>query len=301
MRIASLDLGSNSFLCLIADTNSSGICKVISDEVRIVRLSEGVQKTGLISVEALQRAREALSCFKEAIIKFKVDKVVAVTTAVARQAANAKLFLDLVAEFEIPVRLISGSEEAEITYLGAVSGLTDKKDLLVIDIGGGSTEIIFNKNYAKSFNFGVVRLKEKFNVQYPINNSTTMEITQYIDGEIADYLTQIKLQNIKKIIAVAGTPTTLAAMEIGRYDANLVDGYILTLEGLEDWYTKLSRLKPEEIIKSFCIDVGRADVIALGTLILIRLLTSLNLNAIEVSIRGVRYGVLLKALEGSSQ
>jgi exopolyphosphatase/guanosine-5'-triphosphate,3'-diphosphate pyrophosphatase len=301
MRIASLDLGSNSFLCLIADTDNSGICKVISDEVRIVRLSEGVQKTGLISVEALQRAKEALSSFKESIIIHKVNKVVAVTTAVARQATNAKLFLDLVAEFDIPLKLISGSEEAEITYLGAVSGLSDKKDILVIDIGGGSTEIIFNKNYAKSFNFGVVRLKEKFNVQYPIVNSTTMEITKYIDGEVADYLAKIRSQNIVKIVAVAGTPTTLAAMEIGRYDANIVDGYILTLESLEVWYAKLSKLKPEEIVKSFYIDVGRADVIAIGALILIRLLIFLNLKAIEVSIRGVRYGVLLKALEGSCQ
>jgi exopolyphosphatase/guanosine-5'-triphosphate,3'-diphosphate pyrophosphatase len=301
MRFASLDLGSNSFLCLIVDTDSSGICKVVSDEVRVVRLSEGLQKTGQLSVAALERAKEALGDFKKIINQHKVDKVIAVTTAVARQAENSELFLKLVEEFQFPIKLISGSEEAEITYLGAVSGQTDGKDLLVIDIGGGSTEIIFNQNYAKSFDFGVVRLKEKYNVLYPIAESVTQAITKHIDEEITAFLSKLTEKKINKVIAVAGTPTTLAAMEIGKYDAKLVDTYVFNLKGLETWYARLSQLKPEQIVNSYFIDAGRADVISIGILILIRVLKILNLSELEVSIRGVRYGVVLSALKEVSR
>jgi exopolyphosphatase/guanosine-5'-triphosphate,3'-diphosphate pyrophosphatase len=297
MRIASLDLGSNSFLCLIVDINEFGIASVICDEVRVVRLSEGVQKTGLLSSAALDRAKEALSIFKKIIVQNQVDKVLAVTTAVARQASNSKLFLDMVSEFQIPIQIISGADEAEITYLGAVSGLEDQKDLLVIDVGGGSTEIIYNISYAQSFNFGVVRLKEKFDVQFPISEKARTSIAEYIDLEMNDFLLKIKNKNIESAIAVAGTPTTLAAIEIGRYDAQLADGYTLSLERLEFWYSKLSQMKPEEILNTYYIEAGRTDVIAIGTLILIRILQILKLKEIKVSVRGIRYGILLKEIK----
>jgi exopolyphosphatase/guanosine-5'-triphosphate,3'-diphosphate pyrophosphatase len=299
MRIASLDLGSNSFLCLIVDTNDSAIEAVICDEVRVVRLSEGVQGTGLLSLAALDRAKSALAFFKKLVDDNKVDQVVAVTTAVARQAKNSDLFLDMVKDFGFPIKLVSGAEEAEITYLGAASGLKENENLLVVDIGGGSTELIFDRIYAQSFNFGVVRIKEKFNIQYPITEDETKRILEYIDTEIYEFISKIERNKIVKAIAVAGTPTTLAAMEIGKYDPAVVDGYHFSLVDLELWYQKLAKLKPEEIVNIYQIDVSRADVIAIGILILIQVLKMLRLPGLEVSIRGVRYGVILKSLRES--
>jgi exopolyphosphatase/guanosine-5'-triphosphate,3'-diphosphate pyrophosphatase len=300
MRIASLDLGSNSFLCLIVDVDGDKISSVICDESRVVRLSEGVQQSGRLSDVALERARLVLTEFKKIITTHKVDKIISVTTAVARQASNSKFFLDMVSAFQFPIQLLSGEEEAGVTYLGAISGSTESDNILVIDIGGGSTEIIFDRDNAKSFDFGVVRIKEKFNIQYPINTATTNDVSKYIDNEINEFLSILRLKKIRKVVAVAGTPTTLAAIEIGRYDPKIVDGYSFSIENLESWYDKLSQLEPDRIVSVYFVEPGRADVISIGVLILIRILRLLDLTSMEVSIRGVRYGVVLKALKDKS-
>lgn len=296
MRIASLDLGSNSFLCLIVESDGAGISKVLVDEVRVVRLSEGVLSTGLLGQAALVRAQAALQEFKDIIDKSGVDKIIAVTTAVARQAKNAKVFLEMVHGFGFPIQLISGSEEATITYLGAVSGLPKNQNVLVIDIGGGSTEIIFNKEYAKSFDFGVVRLKEKFSITYPISELQKNEMIKYIDSEITEFLQELCTKKIESIVAVAGTPTTLAAMELKGYDPQKVDGFIFSLDRLNYWFKELSCSTPQKIADQFQIDGGRADVIAVGVLILTRILSILKWSSLNVSIRGVRYGVALKVI-----
>jgi exopolyphosphatase/guanosine-5'-triphosphate,3'-diphosphate pyrophosphatase len=301
MKIASLDLGSNSFLCLILESDGSCITHVLADEVRIVRLSEGVLKTGLLGAEALARAEKALADFKTLIDQLKVDRVIAVTTAVARQAKNAQIFIDMVKNFGFPIQIISGDKEAEVSYMGAVSGLSqsENENVLVIDIGGGSTEMIFNRNYAQSFNFGVVSLKEKYSVNYPIPEDLKNNIIKYIDQEISGFLSELVDQELSNVVAVAGTPTTLAAMEIGYYSGDKVDGFMFDIKNLNQWYQKLSSSTPEKIIEQYKIDAGRADVLALGVLILIRILTLIKRPSLMVSIRGVRYGVALQVIVGA--
>lgn len=303
MKVASLDLGSNSFLCLIAKVENSSISQVYRDESRIVRLSEGVATTGVISSAALDRAKIALQEFAKIISSEHVDQVIAVTTAVARQASNSQLFFNILDELKIPVRLLSGNEEADITFQGAISGIKNPNHSVVIDIGGGSTEIIFGSHYtkmkAKSFNFGVVRLKDLFQIENPMSEKQIKDISQHIDNEISDYIKQSSNFKIDQIIAVAGTPTTLAAMEIGQYIPNKVDGYIFTIESLEQWFRTLSQLSSTQIRETYKVEKGRADVISIGVLILIRILKLMSVQQLSVSIRGVRYGVALRALGGN--
>lgn len=302
MKIASLDLGSNSFLCLIAETDGKVVSQIYQDECRIVRLSEGVATTGLISLAALDRARVALTEFKTIIDSHNVEKVIAVTTAVARQSKNASDFLTILHNLNIPIELLTGDEEADATFIGATSGLKNKNHLVVVDIGGASTEIVYgNQNIkmkAKSFDFGVVRLKDKFNVHYPMSKKQAEELSQFIDGEIKDYVAQFSYQPIESVVAVAGTPTTLASMEIGKYIPEKVDGYNFSYDSLNRWFDTLSQLTPKQILENYTIEPGRADVITIGVLILCRILKQLNFASITVLIRGVRYGVALQFANG---
>ncbi len=302
MKVASLDFGSNTFLCLIAETDGKSFQKIYRDESRVVRLSEGVAITGYISDSALQRAETAIIEFRKIIDeenkKNKIDKILGVTTAVARQSSNSEAFYDLLKKYNLPIQLLSGSEEADITFQGAISGMTNKNNLLVIDIGGGSTEVIFGNNniklHAHSFDFGVVRLKDKFNVNNPISPELIVKLKDYISTQTKVFMEFINSKHIiENIVAVAGTPTSLAAIELGGYDPAKVDGYVFNLEKLETWFTTLSQLSPEQITKTYGVESGRADVLAIGVLILIEILKLANAEKLKVSIRGVRYGVAL--------
>ncbi|MFZ4404374.1 MAG: Ppx/GppA family phosphatase, partial [Pseudobdellovibrionaceae bacterium] len=178
MRIAAMDLGTNTFLCLVAEKDFSGQPAVIWDGVEIVRLGQGIDQTGLLHPDALARGRTCLEQFKQKCLEFKVDKIMALATSAARDAKNKDQFLEILSDLQIPLKIISGSEEAHYTYHGGLFGfaedvLNKHDENIVIDIGGGSTEIILghHKNilWAESLNIGGVRLTEKFISQQPVS------------------------------------------------------------------------------------------------------------------------------------
>ena len=146
MKVAALDLGSNTFLCLIAEVQSAGIVKIYSDHSEVVRLGQELEKTKSFHPEALIRADVCLRRYSEIIKTEKIDRILAMATSAARDAKNSEELFKLAAKYAIPLEIVPGDREAQITYQGAVSGnFENAMDTMVIDIGGGSTEIIYGK------------------------------------------------------------------------------------------------------------------------------------------------------------
>lgn len=299
MKVAALDLGSNTFLCLIAEVSATEIIKVYSDDVEIVRLGQGLEQTKKLHPEALVRADLCLKRFSEIIKKHKPEKILAMATSAARDASNREELFDIAKKYNIPLEVIPGEKEAAITYKGAVSALKSvNKNLMIVDIGGGSTEFIFGRDKnlinGASFDIGCVRLTERFISEQPSSSDEIQNVIAFVDTEIRKAKNQMPENfDLDQIIAVAGTPTTLVAAELGSFDINKIDGYLLTDQKLNEWLIKLKKATFEEKIK-MGIPAGRADVILVGAIILERTLRLFNKKTLSVSTRGVRYGVALE-------
>ena len=299
MKVAALDLGSNTFLCLIAEVDKSGISKVYSDTAEVVRLGQGLANAKQFHPDALLRADGCLKTFSELIDRHKPDKILAMATSAARDATNQHELFALCQKHNIPLEIIPGESEATITYQGAVSGLDGTyPNLMVLDIGGGSTEFIFGngKTLIKgaSYNIGCVRLTEKFITRQPTPAAEVQQVIEVVDAEIDKAIAMMPPDfKLDQIVAVAGTPTSLAAAELGIFDPEKIDGYQLSRQTLESWLKKFSDSSVKAKIE-MGIPAGRADVILVGVIILLRTLTRLNLSVLMVSTRGVRYGVAIE-------
>ncbi len=299
MRVAALDLGTNTFLCLIADGDSSGIKVVHKDLMQVVRLGQEIDKTGKFHPEALARARSCLKSFKKEIDSCKVDKILAMATSAARDAENGSELFKIGQDLGIPIEIIPGKDEARITYQGAIAGKDRNvsKSYLVVDVGGGSTEMILGAGskiiHGESADIGGVRLTERFVTVQPIPPSEQLEMGGYIKKQLASVLTQIKKHPLDEVVAVAGTPTSIAAIELGGYDEKKVDSFYLSRERLEFWNKEFAATSVQEKKDKYSLG-GRADIIFAGSLILLEILRELNLNGLTVSTKGVRYGVAIE-------
>lgn len=301
MKVAALDLGTNSFLCLLAEGDSSGIKTVHKDMSKIVRLGQDLSKTGRLHPDAIRRAKDCLSEFSKEIEQFQPDKIVAVATSAARDAKNADELFKIGEALKIPIKIISGPTEALTTFTGALSGLKQNTErVLLIDIGGGSTEFILGSDKDvlrfQSIDIGCVRLTDMFINSYPITMDSQNKIKEVIRDKLDLLLQDLKKQQIDKIVAVAGTPTTLAAAELGGWFPEKIDGYFFTKKSIQDWQEKLGNSDLNTIINQYHVEKGRADIIYVGVVILFELLNSLEKNGFFVSTRGVRYGVALQLL-----
>jgi len=293
MKVAALDLGTNSFLLLILELQEDGSKKVIHDEAVIVRLGEGLLATGSISDAALKRADQCLNSFKKTIDQHKPSNVQAAATAAGREAKNASAFLKICANYQIPVLTLSGDEEARMSFHGAIS--VDQKDnCVLIDIGGGSTEHIVghaNKiHFAESLPHGAVKMTEKFITAQPAKEQDLKNLISFVKSQSEPVWKQIEMFKPKSMIAVAGTPTTIAATMLGKFDAEKVDGFIITKEDLEKWIQIFSKTSVDEKKERYSLG-ARADVILAGSLILYESLNRLNVKELTVSTKGIRYGL----------
>lgn len=299
MKVAALDLGTNSFLCLIAEVRQGRIQTIYSDQVQIVRLGQDVNRTRRFQPEALQRARTCLETFQKSIRQHQPDKILAMATSAARDVTNSEELFQMGRDLGIPIEIIPGEKEAEITFQGAISGLPrDQKVRAVIDIGGGSTEIIAGTHESilggQSVNIGAVRLTEMFFPSQPPKAEEIQKFQAHLQNQMSDLIQELRNYHIKELIAVAGTPTELAAADIGEFDPARIDGYQLTEKKLDDWIAKFKGSGALERNQNMGISKGRADVILAGTLILRHILTALKFSSVQVSTRGVRYGVALE-------
>jgi exopolyphosphatase/guanosine-5'-triphosphate,3'-diphosphate pyrophosphatase len=299
MTVASIDLGTNSILLLIAEVNpETGKIKTLENLYRIPRIGKGLTPGNPIPEENIGRIFEVLNEYSEIIKKYSCEKVLATGTNAFRIASNKRELVNQIDEkFGFEVRIISGEEEALFSYSG-VSNEYGENNLLVIDIGGGSTEIISgtgsNIYFRKSYSVGVVSLTEKF---FQVNPPAKENLDNFIK-HVQNVLEEVP-DNIKKIntsIAIAGTPTTLACIKLNLkvYNEELIENSSLTNEELNNFVRELSKLTPEEIVINYSSVVkGREDVLLAGTIILAEIVKLLRLNEIKVSAKGIRYGAVV--------
>jgi exopolyphosphatase/guanosine-5'-triphosphate,3'-diphosphate pyrophosphatase len=277
-RVAAIDCGTNSIRLLIADIEGENFREIVR-EMQIVRLGEGVDATGEFKPEAIERTLVALRSFAEIISSKGVEKIRFCATSATRDAKNRNLFVDGVKEIlGIEPEVISGQEEAELSFSGAVRELKyQTSPYLVVDIGGGSTEFVLGDSAvqaAKSVNIGCVRMRERYFSQLPPTPQEVAKAVAEIDYAIAEAAKVVPLSEAKTIVAVAGTATTVAAaaLELPRYDRYSIHlAHIPVNKVLEVSQDFLLATKTDLSQLGFMHE-GRVDVISAGALILARVM-----------------------------
>lgn len=303
MRIASIDIGTNTILLLIADVSKDGITNVIHDEQVIARLGKGVDADRMINQETFRRAESFLTMYKERCDSFAVERITAVGTSALRDAKNCSEFCTFIHNStDISIEVISGDEEALWTYRGGISEFLGRADRYsVLDIGGGSTEIIVgnatNVISKTSINIGSVRVTERILKESPPDDSAIMEAYEFIHSQIPHDLAKQLASTFA--VGVAGTLTTLAALHqnLPYYDPAKVSGYSLSYESVCAMFAMLKEKNLEQIKKFPQIAEGRADIILAGIMILIGCMESAQMKSIVVSDRGLRYGIVYREIE----
>ena len=303
MTVASIDIGTNTILLLIAEVNlETGNIKTVENSYRIPRIGKGLLLGNPMPDENVKRMFTVVSEYSEIIKKHKCEKVLVTGTNALRIAINTpSIIRKLKEKFGYELNVISGKEEAKLSFLGATNNYNENKNLLVIDIGGGSTEIILGKgreiHFSKSYPVGVVTLTEKFFKSDPPAKKDIESFVESLQGFLNEV--SIKVGKINTGIAIAGTPTTLACikLKLQDYDEDLIEGSTLSNEDLQNFVEEISKLNSTEIIQKYSSIVkGREDVLLAGTIILAETVNCLNLNEVKVSTKGIRYGAIVNWL-----
>lgn len=304
MKKASIDLGTNTCLLFLAewDEGRKQISKVVGDFSKIVRLGEGVDQSRHLQPAAMTRTLECLKGYAARVqaAGLSPQDTICVATSQARDAKNSSEFFSKVkAETGFSFKTLTGEEEAQFTFLGALLPGMDPRHSHVIDIGGGSTEII-SWNQAQSVDMGSVRFTERFFKSDPVTDPEFWSCQEEIDRMLEKFRPwRNNLPQNDLLIAVAGSATTLAAwfLELPVFDPQKVDSLVLSRGDLHRRVEELKWRTVEERKQLPGIEADRADVILAGALILWRTLEVLGFPECRISTRGLRYGVLT---EGSS-
>ncbi|MCG0275809.1 MAG: Ppx/GppA family phosphatase [Thermosediminibacteraceae bacterium] len=301
MKAAVIDLGSNSTRLLIAEIEGEKIKPLFKDLIT-TRLGEGVIKNGLLSPKSMENTLSAVAEFKKKALSSDCERIIAFATSAVREARNGKDFLDLIErETGIEVRLLPGQEEAKLSFLGARESLGIQGQALVIDIGGGSTELALGKKeieLSESLPMGAVRWTGQFLKSDP----PKVEEIDALRSEAEKLLCGFKkrFQEVKNpegvtAIGVGGTFTTLSAicLKLREYHWSKVHGCVLQFESVEDITRKLCRLTANERKQIPGLAPERADIIAAGALIALEIMKVLELESVIVSEADLMEGILL--------
>jgi exopolyphosphatase/guanosine-5'-triphosphate,3'-diphosphate pyrophosphatase len=304
-RIATIDVGTNTILLLVAELDEDGAFRVLTDRAEIARLGEGVDRTRSLSAAGVERALEVLREYVHACRNFGVEEIAAAGTSALRDALNAKSFLArLKREFKLDLRVLSGREEAAYSYLAVQKGLQlDAKNVLVVDVGGGSTEFIWGKNGKlhgwASLDLGSVRLTERFLASDPVRKEECDRLIQTVDQSLTKLLVDWGGEPSRTMmVGIAGTFTTLSAVEKGltHYSHSEVHGSRLSRAEVER-QVELYRSKTVAERKQIAgLEPKRADVMLAGALVIQRIMTLFDIDEAVVSDQGIRYGLLYEKI-----
>jgi exopolyphosphatase / guanosine-5'-triphosphate,3'-diphosphate pyrophosphatase len=302
-RVAVIDVGSNSTRLLIADVDGS--VSVIERQSRVTRLGRGVDLSGQLADEAIEAACAAIADYVEICRESGAEQIAAIATSAVRDASNGDAFVaELRERFGLSARVLDGEEEARLTYRGATAEHIPSTPTLVIDIGGGSTEMIVGNGteiaFHTSLQAGVVRHTERHIAADPPTAVELEELAGDVRTLIADALVDDLHTRASAGIAVAGTPTSLAAVELGLepYDPARVHGHVLSLETIQRLLSRFASAPLDERIAIPGLHPDRAPTIIAGCVILIEAMRAFGLDRIQVSEHDILYGM---ALETASQ
>jgi len=274
MRVAAIDCGTNSIRLLIADIDGNNFREVVRD-MEIVRLGQGVDETGQFHPDAIARTLAAVDKFAAEIAKRGVEKIRFCATSATRDATNRHLFVDGVRErLGIELEVISGDEEAALSFAGAIKDLDPSNGpFLVVDIGGGSTEFVIGTSTveaARSVNIGCVRMTERHFASDPATPEQIEAARSDIQAAIAQAAAVVPITTANTLVAVAGTATTVAAaaLDLPKYDRYAIHLSRISAQQTHDAATMFATSSREQRLALGYMHPGRVDVIAAGSLVL---------------------------------
>ena len=280
MRVAAVDLGTNSTRLLVADAN--GTLDEVVRRLRITRLGEGVDERRKLLPLPIARVRNVLSEYRRELEALGAERTLCIATSAVRDAENGEAFLgEIEWSYGFATRLLTGEEEAALTLRGIG---TVEPETLVVDIGGGSTELqIVGTDLRVSLDIGCVRLTERF-------GEDVAAVRQHVRGLLPE-------ASAERAVGVAGTVTTIAALDLGldEYDPERIHGHRISSEAANEQLVRLAAMTEEA--RAEIVEPGRAPVIVAGTAILAEILAFYALEGIEASERDILHGAALAAAE----
>jgi len=296
-RVAAVDLGTNSTRLLVADVEGDRLEEVVR-LLTITRLGEGVDARRRLLPVPITRVRNCLTDYRRVLEEHGAERTLAIATSAVRDAENGEAFLgEIEWSYGFTTRLLDGAEEAALMVRGVTVGRPKVKDTLIVDIGGGSTELVVTSNGASpaaamSLDIGCVRLTERFLGSDPPTRPELAAAGAFVRSLLPPYEARIA-------IGVAGTVTTLATLDLGldEYDPERTHGHRISRDSVERELERLSAMTLEERLRVRGMEPGRAPVIVAGLVVLREVLDTYGLEEIEVSERDILHGAALAAAE----
>ncbi len=297
---AAIDCGTNAIRLLIATVDGNKVTDLVR-EMRTVRLGEGVDTTGEFSSAALERTFAACREYAELLMQYEVKELRFIATSASRDVSNRNAFIVGVKEtLGVEPEVISGDQEAELSYRGALSGLHVQAPVLVADIGGGSTEFVTSlpdgSLVSRSLNIGCVRMTERHLHSDPPTQQEIETAISDIDNQIELIHRTISINSETTFIGLAGSVTTVAAMAMGLndYDADLIHGSVVSIDQVEAVTDELLHMTRAQRAELRFMHPGRVDVIGGGALVLKESMRILGFEQVLVSEKDLLDGVVLR-------
>jgi exopolyphosphatase / guanosine-5'-triphosphate,3'-diphosphate pyrophosphatase len=300
VRVAVVDIGTNSTRLLVADVGD-GRVREVARRSTVTRLGRGVDTSAQLSAEAIEDVCFVVGNYIERYEDLGAERVTAIATSAVRDASNSQMFLaELRERFALDARILNGAEEAGLTYAGASADRPPGERTLVIDIGGGSTELIVGDGpdvgFYASLQAGTVRHTERYLKTDPAEPAHLEDLAADVRGLISEALEGTAIAQANEGIAVAGTPTSLAAIDqdLEPYDPERVHGYRLSLDSIQHMLSALAAKPLAERLQVRGLQPGRAVTIVAGVVILIQGMRAFGLSEIEVSEHDILWGAALE-------
>jgi exopolyphosphatase / guanosine-5'-triphosphate,3'-diphosphate pyrophosphatase len=289
VRVGVIDCGTNAIRLLIADVDDAGVKDRVRT-MRTVRLGEGVDSTGEFSAAALERTFQACREYAELIADARVERVRFVATSASRDVTNRRVFIEGVHDIlNVTPEVISGQEEATLSFTGALMGLPEiHRPVLVVDIGGGSTEFVFGDAAPQaiaSVDMGCVRMTERHIRSDPPTQAQMDQIRTDVHRLITQAGQTVPLHNARTLVGLAGSVTTVAAMamDLSSYDAELIHGSVIARPDVERVAAQLAAMSSGQRAALPFMHPGRVDVIASGAAILAAVMSATQADTVVVS------------------
>ena len=299
-RVAVVDIGSNSTRLLVADVGPGADVTEVERRSIVTRLGEGVEATGALGTAPVQRVHAVLEEYAAAIAEHGATAATAVMTSAVRDASNGDAFATAVRErYGLQARTLSGDEEAQLTFLGATAARTPApgERLLVIDIGGGSTELVIGERgevvFHASTQVGVVRHSERHLHSDPPTRAELDALAADAGPALAAAVPAAERERVTAAVAVAGTATQAAGIDLGRRPAD-IEGHRLSLPTLQAMLERLARMPLAESREVPGLDPARAPTIVAGVVVLTQALAAFGLDEVEASDRDILWGAALE-------
>jgi exopolyphosphatase/guanosine-5'-triphosphate,3'-diphosphate pyrophosphatase len=305
-RVAAIDLGTNSIRLLVARISDDGELRDLARDMVITRIGQGVDRTGTIAPEALRRTLGVLQRYCRRARALGAERIHLAATSAVRDASNRDALADAVERLTGgPMEVLSGKQEAELSFLGAAKGLTATAPFLVVDIGGGSTEFVVGDTEPKasvSAQIGSVRLTERYIHTDPPSFEELDRLELAVTSVLHQVEDRIPVHDAATLVAVAGTATTVQAIAMGlpEYDPEVLHRSVLSRADAERVFRLLADMATEERRQIPVMAPGREDVIPAGAAILVRVMQRWGFGEALVSETDILDGIAYRMVEGSS-